>query len=103
MDARFSRLVEVADGDSGRPVTWHVLDNSTVLEQLGVTPVGTMLCVHGNPTWSYLWRGLVAAATDAATTAAETGSGDVWRVIAVDQLEMGFSERTGVERALERR
>jgi acyl-CoA synthetase (AMP-forming)/AMP-acid ligase II/pimeloyl-ACP methyl ester carboxylesterase len=103
MDARFSRLVEVPDGDSGRPVTWHVLDNAAALEQLGVTPVGTMLCVHGNPTWSYLWRGLVSAATDAATTAAETGSGAVWRVIAVDQLEMGFSERTGTERALERR
>jgi len=105
MDARFSRLVEVADGGSGRPVTWHLLDNGPVLDELGVTPVGTLLCVHGNPTWSYLWRGLVAAATDAATTVAETGSGsgDVWRVIAVDQLEMGFSERTGTERPLERR
>ncbi|WP_085483740.1 alpha/beta fold hydrolase [Agreia pratensis] len=103
MDARFSRLVEAADGDSGHPVTWHLLDNGPVLDQLGVTPVGTMLCVHGNPTWSYLWRELVAAATDAATTAAETGSGDVWRVIAVDQLEMGFSERTGIERGLEHR
>ncbi|WP_374947312.1 alpha/beta fold hydrolase, partial [Agreia sp.] len=103
MDARFSRLVEVSGGDSGRPVTWHVLDNAAVLEQLGVTPVGTMLCVHGNPTWSYLWRGLVTAATDAAAVAADTGSGEVWRVLAVDQLEMGFSERTGSERALTRR
>jgi len=109
MDARFSRLVEVSDGASGRPATWHMLDNGPVLDELGVTPVGTLLCVHGNPTWSYLWRGLVAAATDAATTAAETGSGsgsgsgDAWRVIAVDQLEMGFSERTGTERPLERR
>ena len=24
-------------------------------------PVGTLLCVHGNPTWSYLWRRLLAA------------------------------------------
>ena len=24
-------------------------------------PVGTLLCVHGNPTWSFLWRRLVAA------------------------------------------
>ncbi|KJC64183.1 hydrolase [Agreia bicolorata] len=107
MDARFSRLVTVADGDSGRSATWHLLDNGPVLDELGVTPVGTLLCVHGNPTWSYLWRGLVAAATDAATTAAETGSGlvssGVWRVVAVDQLEMGFSERTGTERGLERR
>ena len=23
-------------------------------------PVGTLLCVHGNPTWSYLWRRFVA-------------------------------------------
>ena len=103
MDARFSRLIEVVDGDSGRPVTWHLLDNGAVLDELGVTPVGTMLCVHGNPTWSYLWRELVGAATDAAAIAAETGSGDVWRVIAVDQLEMGFSERTGIERGLEQR
>ncbi|MDN4639073.1 alpha/beta fold hydrolase [Agreia sp. PsM10] len=111
MDARFSRLVEVSDGGSGRPVAWHLLDNGPVLDELGVTPVGTLLCVHGNPTWSYLWRGLVAAATDAATAVAESGSesgsgsgsGDVWRVIAVDQLEMGFSERTGTERPLERR
>lgn len=103
MDARFSRLVEVVDGDSGRPVTWHLLDNAAVLDELGVTTVGTMLCVHGNPTWSYLWRELVGAATDAAAIAAETGSGDVWRVIAVDQLEMGFSERTGIERGLEQR
>ncbi|KQM60765.1 alpha/beta fold hydrolase [Agreia sp. Leaf210] len=103
MDARFSRLVEVVDGESGHPVTWHLLDNAAVLDELGVTPVGTMLCVHGNPTWSYLWRELVGAATDAAAIAAETGSGEVWRVIAVDQLEMGFSERTGIERGLEQR
>ena len=40
-----------------------------------------MLCVHGNPTWSYLWRGLLAAPPPG------------WRVVAVDQLDMGFSER----------
>ena len=40
--------------------------------------------VHGNPTWSYLWR--------PARRAAPTG----WRVVAVDHLDMGFSERTGV-------
>ena len=42
---------------------------------------GTLVCVHGNPTWSYLWRRFVAAAPPG------------WRVVAVDQLGMGFSQR----------
>jgi acyl-CoA synthetase (AMP-forming)/AMP-acid ligase II/pimeloyl-ACP methyl ester carboxylesterase len=87
---------------------WHVLDNGDELERLGVRPAGTILCVHGNPTWSYLWRGLVSAATTAATAAATDASaaneaGPAWRVVAVDQLEMGFSERTGEPRSLARR
>ena len=41
-----------------------------------------MLCVHGNPTWSYLWRRFLAQAPAG------------WRVVAVDQLGMGWSERT---------
>ncbi|MBI9113889.1 alpha/beta fold hydrolase [Sanguibacter suaedae] len=82
----------------GTERTWHVLDNGARLDALGVAPVGTILCVHGNPTWSYLWRGLVQAATDAAAA-----GHDAWRVIAVDQLDMGFSERTGVPRPLARR
>ncbi len=73
----WSRLVTVADG-----VTWHVLDTAPL------EPERTILCVHGNPTWSYLWRDLLAAAPT-----------DV-RVVAVDQLEMGFSERTGRRRRL---
>ena len=97
LDAAFSRLVPVVSNASGHPVTrtWHLLDNGERLAELGVTPVGTVLCVHGNPTWSYLWREFVAAATDAASHGDE-----VWRVIAVDQLEMGFSERTGAGRPL---
>ena len=51
---------------------------------------GTLLCVHGNPTWSYLWRRFVAAAPPG------------WRVVAVDQLGMGFSER-GAPRTLAQR
>ena len=59
----------------GVPRTWHVLDN-------GVAPeVGTLLCVHGNPTWSYLWRRFLSCADPG------------WRVVAVDQLGMGYSER----------
>jgi acyl-CoA synthetase (AMP-forming)/AMP-acid ligase II/pimeloyl-ACP methyl ester carboxylesterase len=75
-DHSWSRLVRVPSIDGvGR--TWHLLDHGPSDARL------TLLCVHGNPSWSYLFRGLVAAAPD-----------DV-RVIAVDQLEMGFSERSG--------
>ncbi|MFV1999603.1 MAG: alpha/beta fold hydrolase [Acidimicrobiia bacterium] len=84
LDPRWSRLVETPDLDE-RGRTWHVLDNQVA------APSMTLLCVHGNPTWSYLWRGLLAAAPH-----------DV-RVIAVDQLDMGFSERTGTTRRLEQR
>ncbi|WP_342025298.1 alpha/beta fold hydrolase [Arthrobacter citreus] len=73
---------------------WHILDNGPDLEARGVEPAGTLLCVHGNPTWSYLWRTLLAAGS-----AAE----QPWRVIAVDQLDMGFSARTGAFRRLEDR
>ena len=75
---------------------WHVLDNAEDVEATGKKAVGTLFCVHGNPTWSYLWRTLLAEATSAATIA----DGGPWRVIAVDQLDMGFSERTGTFRRL---
>ncbi|MGO4102781.1 alpha/beta fold hydrolase [Leifsonia sp. YAF41] len=107
LDPAFSRLIDVPERDADRQLTsitrrWHVLDNAAELDRLGVQPVGTVLCVHGNPTWSYLWRRLVTEATAAATDAATRGD-DAWRVIAVDQLEMGFSERTGRARTLEQR
>lgn len=70
---------------------WHYLDNADELAQAGITPQGTLLCVHGNPTWSYLWRSLF-------THVAENKL--PWRVIAVDQLDMGFSSRTGNFRRL---
>ncbi len=81
LDPTWSKLVHVPKTDAfGR--TWHLLDNGVTAARV------TLLCVHGNPAWSYLWRGLVAQAPD-----------DV-RVIAVDQLNMGFSERTGQFRRL---
>ncbi|MEN8041413.1 MAG: alpha/beta fold hydrolase [Actinomycetota bacterium] len=84
LNPEWSRLVETRDLDGvGR--TWHILDNNVDNPKL------TLLCVHGNPTWSYLWRDLLADAPD-----------DV-RVIAVDHLDMGFSERTGTVRRLEQR
>lgn len=74
---------------------WHYLDTGPELAARGLTPAGTILAVHGNPTWSYLWRALLGATLDAAAA-----GGPVWRVVAVDQLEMGFSVRTGARRTL---
>ncbi|MCC4909346.1 alpha/beta fold hydrolase [Microbacterium sp. cx-59] len=97
VDPRFSRTVEVAEhaADGGRIRRWHLLDTGDELARLGAPVAGTVLAVHGNPTWSYLWRALVSASV----AAAEAGR-TAWRVIAVDQLDMGFSERTGTTRRL---
>ncbi|HEY8591041.1 MAG TPA: alpha/beta fold hydrolase [Naasia sp.] len=89
-----SRLVTALDA-AGGAATWHVLDTGPSLDALGVTPAGTILAVHGNPTWSYLWRRIAAESV----ARAEAGE-SAWRVIAPDQLEMGFSERTGRHRTL---
>ncbi len=84
LDAAWSRLVTVADGD-GVARTWHVLDNQVPDPEL------TLLCVHGNPTWSYLWRRLLAVAPPG------------WRVVAPDQLGMGYSDRLDSPRSLHQR
>jgi acyl-coenzyme A synthetase/AMP-(fatty) acid ligase/pimeloyl-ACP methyl ester carboxylesterase len=84
--------------DSPADPGWHYLDTGPELDARGLTAVGTVLAVHGNPTWSYLWRRLLAASLDAAAAGAP-----VWRVVAVDQLEMGFSARSGRHRALPER
>lgn len=85
LDPRWSRLVQVP-GIDGVGRTFHVLDVLPGAD--GATPALTLLCVHGNPTWSYLFRTLVARAPDGV------------RVVAVDQLDMGYSERTGRTRRL---
>ncbi|MEV8136398.1 alpha/beta fold hydrolase [Microbacterium aurantiacum] len=100
LDPRFSRIVTVPGRgtDAGASRSWHLLDSQPALDELGLTPVGTILAVHGNPTWSYLWRSVVSGSVEAARTGAPA-----WRVIAVDQLEMGYSERTGIRRPLAQR
>lgn len=85
LDPAWSRLV-TAKTDDG-PHTFHVLDTGPVLAERGITPAGTILAVHGNPTWSYLWRGVIAASLE------QAAEGRAWRVIAPDQLDMGFSDR----------
>ena len=85
LNPQWSRVVRAVD-DDGIERSWHVLDTGPVD---AASP--TLLCVHGNPTWSYLWRSVLA------TFGAEH------RVVAVDQLDMGFSERTGTVRRLAQR
>ncbi len=64
------------------------VETFAVLESSPVSPRGTILCVHGNPTWSYMWRNLVKEL------------GDEWRIIAIDQLGMGYSSRPEGARTL---
>ena len=86
LDPRWSRYVTVPGDGANPPVRWHLLDNAP---DLTGPARGTLLAVHGNPTWSYLWRELLTAAGKAG-----------WRVVAVDQLGMGWSERDGRMRRL---
>ena len=85
LDPDWSHLVDVVDA-AGITRTFHVLDTGPAVDH-----VGTVLCVHGNPTWSYLWRALLADPPPG------------WRVVAVDQLGMGYSERIGTTRRLAER
>lgn len=80
LDPEWSRLITVDD------LTWHLLERPAE----GTAEL-TVLAVHGNPTWSYLWRRLLAGAPRS------------WRVIAVDQIGMGFSQRPGPMRRLAQR
>ena len=97
-DPRWSRLVDVDTVDGQR--TFHILDNAAVLADHGYGPDDVdaiIVAVHGNPTWSYLWRDVAQAGVDAAQGTLDLGPGapnaPVLRVIAPDQLDMGFSER----------
>jgi len=89
LDPRWHRFVKVETDDG--TVTWSVLDSgATIAEDENAVVEGTIICVHGNPTWGYLWRDVLHEL------------GGRWRVIAVDQTGMGWSER-GHERGLDQR
>lgn len=90
LNPSWSRLVEATDSE-GVTRTWHLLDSWAARLTTSTRPTLTFVCVHGNPSWSFLWRHVMAQVAD-----------DI-RVIAVDQLDMGFSERTGRKRTLSMR
>ena len=75
IDPSWSRLLDVRSHD-GETHRWHVLDTGT-----SAPGSATIVCVHGNPTWAYAWKSFLAR------------FGDAHRVIAIDQLGMGYSER----------
>jgi olefin beta-lactone synthetase len=81
LDPSWSRFLTVPDAQ-GIERQWHVLDNGAA------ATTATMLCLHGNPTWSYLWRRFVAQAPPG------------WRVVAPDQLGMGWSDRLDAPRRM---
>lgn len=75
---------DAADGaaDAGTSIGVHVLDVGPRDAEL------TLVCVHGNPTWSYLWREVIAQAPAGV------------RVVAIDQVGMGYSARPSSIRRL---
>jgi pimeloyl-ACP methyl ester carboxylesterase len=83
LEPAWSRTIDV-DSHDGGCYRWHLLDTATA------DPGATILCVHGNPTWGYAWKPLLAEL------------GVHHRVIAVDQLGMGYSERTAPRRYVDR-
>ena len=61
----------------------HYLDEGSALGNAGDsgTPTPTLLCVHGNPTWSFYWRKIIAEFRGRA------------RVVALDHLGCGLSDK----------
>ncbi len=86
IDPAWSQRVRVTLAD-GAAVEIHALISDP---PQGVVSPLTVVCVHGNPTWSILWRSF------------HRRLGDRYRVVAIDQVSMGLSERTGRRRYAQR-
>jgi len=76
----WSRTIDVPSHD-GATRRWHLLDRPAAAAADGAVEGATVVCLHGNPTWSFLWSRLLAELAPQ------------HRVIAPDQLSMGWSQR----------
>ena len=74
MNSAWSRTVEVPSHD-GATHHWRIIDRPGTSD---TDPI--ILCLHGNPTWSYLWSRFIDEINPR------------FRVIAPDQLSMGYSD-----------
>ena len=75
LDPSWSRTIDVPSHD-GTTHRWHLLDRPGTKQDAPI-----VLCLHGNPTWSFLWSRLFR----------EMNSD--FRIIAPDHLSMGLSEQ----------
>lgn len=87
IEPRWSRFLDAPSHTGGRH-RWHVLDTGVPNGAPLTTP--TIVCVHGNPTWAYAWATFLR------------GLSSTYRVIAVDQLGMGYSDRVERRRYADR-
>ncbi len=86
LDPAWSRSIDVASHEGGTH-RWHVLDTGVARHD---PDAPTVVCVHGNPTWAYAWATFLRRLHES------------YRVVAVDQLGMGYSERTPMRRYVDR-
>jgi acyl-coenzyme A synthetase/AMP-(fatty) acid ligase/pimeloyl-ACP methyl ester carboxylesterase len=75
LDPSWSHTIDVPSHD-GTSHRWHLLDRPGTSKDAPI-----VLCLHGNPTWSFLWSRLL------------TELNSDFRVIAPDHLSMGLSEQ----------
>ncbi len=71
-----SRQISWPTGPNGSPLRQHFIDTAP---EGG--PESPLVCVHGNPTWSYYWKGLIESQRSER------------RCIALDHVGCGWSDR----------
>ncbi len=84
LDPSWSHTIDVPSHDEQNH-RWHYLDRPGLDND-----APTVLCLHGNPTWSYLWSRLFNELNEK------------FRIVAPDHLSMGFSDQIGPRRYRDR-